>query len=142
LQGKSTQGLFRTLEDFEFRDGFFRLLWSIHGRAWGGGEARGGNLENFRAFLPPPIFWRERSEQLKESKFERKARIKIFELTFETCRSSDVYNYMIVYIIIGHRSNKIQILLDIDEFFSFFFQKNTNLLIYFIFYKKNFFFFF
>jgi hypothetical protein len=30
---------------------------------------------------------------------------------------------MIFYIIIGHRSNKIQSLLDIDEFFSFFFKK-------------------
>jgi hypothetical protein len=33
------------------------------------------------------------------------------------------------YIIIGHRSNKKQILLDVDDFFSFFFQKNTNLFI-------------
>jgi hypothetical protein len=44
---------------------------------------------------------------------------KICALTFETCRSSDVYNYMIVYIIIGHRSNTIQSLLDIDDFFIF-----------------------
>jgi hypothetical protein len=53
---------------------------------------------------------------------------KICALTFETSRSSDVYNYMIFYIIIGHRSNKVQSLLDIDEFFSkkthfFFFEK-------------------
>jgi hypothetical protein len=45
---------------------------------------------------------------------------KICARTFETCRSSDVYNYMILFIIIGHRSNKIKILLDIDDFFSFF----------------------
>jgi hypothetical protein len=43
---------------------------------------------------PPPLFF-------GASKFRREAR------TFETCRSSDVYNYMIFYIIIGHRSNKI-----------------------------------
>jgi hypothetical protein len=41
-----------------------------------------------------------------------------------------VYNYMIFYIIIGHRSNKIQSLLDIDEFFSIFF-KNTKKLYFF-----------
>jgi hypothetical protein len=71
---------------------------------------------------PPPVF-------LGASKFAREARIKICARTFETCRSSDVYNYMIFYIIIGHRSNEIQILFYIDDFFSFFSPKNTNLLI-------------
>jgi hypothetical protein len=37
--------------------------------------------------------------------------------------SPDVYNYMIFYIIIVDRGNKIQILLDIDEFFSIFFKR-------------------
>jgi hypothetical protein len=37
--------------------------------------------------------------------------------------TSDLCNYMIFYIIIGHMGNKIQILLDIDEFFSFIFKK-------------------
>jgi hypothetical protein len=45
--------------------------------------------------------------------------------TFETCRSSDVYNNMIFHIIIGDRGSKIQIILDIDNFFfDFFFEKN------------------
>jgi hypothetical protein len=48
---------------------------------------------------------------------------KICARTFETFRSSDLCNYMIFYIIIGHRGNKIQILLDIDDFFSFLFKK-------------------
>jgi hypothetical protein len=50
----------------------------------------------------------------------------LYARTFETCRSSDVYNYMIFYSIIGHRDNKIQILLDIciDNFLvNFFFEK-------------------
>jgi hypothetical protein len=51
------------------------------------------------------------------------ARIKICASTFETCRSSDLSNYMIFYIIIGHMGNKIQILLDIDDFFSILFKK-------------------
>jgi hypothetical protein len=29
LLGKRTPGLFRTLEDFEFRAGLFHLLWSV-----------------------------------------------------------------------------------------------------------------
>jgi hypothetical protein len=43
---------------------------------------------------------------------------------------------MIFYIIIGQRSNKIQSLLDIDEFFSFFFKK-TQFYFYFLFFEKN-----
>jgi hypothetical protein len=41
-------------------------------------------------------------------------------------RSSDVYYYIVFYIIIGHRGNKIQILLDIDDCFfaNFFFEIN------------------
>jgi hypothetical protein len=51
--------------------------------------------------------------------------------TFETCRSCDVYNSMIFYIIIGHRGNKnrgnkIQIVLDIDDFYLF--SKKHNFL--------------
>jgi hypothetical protein len=42
------------------------------------------------------------------------------------------------YIIIGHMGNKIQILLDIDECFSFFFQKTQIYFLFFIFLKKKF----
>jgi hypothetical protein len=91
-----------------------------------------------RPFLPkligppsPDIF--ARAKRAKASKFAREERIKICALTFETCRSSDVYNYMIFFIIIGHRSNKIQSLLDNDDFFSFFFKK-TQIYFYFLFF--------
>jgi hypothetical protein len=60
------------------------------------------------------------------SKFAREARIKNFAGTFETCRSSDLLNYMIFYIIIGHMGNKIQNLLDIDDFFSILFKKTKK----------------
>jgi hypothetical protein len=85
--------------------------------------------------LPPPTFFAQdkRAKANKASKFAREAPIKIFASTFETCRSSDLCNYMICYIIIGHMGNKIQILLDIDNFFSFFFKKTQ---IYFYFWKK------
>jgi hypothetical protein len=46
--------------------------------------------------------------------------------TFQGLHSERLWTptiYMIFYIIIGHRSNKIQSLLDIDELFSFFFKK-------------------
>jgi hypothetical protein len=43
---------------------------------------------------PPPGFF-TRAKRAKAIKFAREARIKICALTFETCRSSDVYNYMI-----------------------------------------------
>jgi hypothetical protein len=72
--------------------------------------------EFFRAIYPSPDLFPKligtppgfiaRAKQAKASKFAREARIKICELTFETGRSSHVYNYMIFYIIIGHRSNK------------------------------------
>jgi hypothetical protein len=68
---------------------------------------------------PPRLFF-------GASKFAREARIKNCARTFETCRSSDVYNYMIFYIIIGHMSNKIQILLD-NFGINFFFEKNCPL---------------
>jgi CCR4-NOT transcriptional regulation complex NOT5 subunit len=48
--------------------------------------------------------------------------------------------FSLVYIIIGHRSNKIQSLLDIDEFFSFFFKKTQNYLYFYFFencYTRN-----
>jgi hypothetical protein len=42
-------------------------------------------------------------------------------------------NYMIFYIIIGHMGNKIQILLEIDNFFQFcFVKKKHNFLIFLI----------
>jgi hypothetical protein len=74
----------------------------------------------------------KRAKASKASKFAREACIKFFASTFETCRSSDLCNYMIFYIIIGHMGNKIQILLDIDDFISFFFKKNTILFLFFI----------
>jgi hypothetical protein len=78
----------------------------------------------------------KRAKTNKASKFAREARIKSFASTFETCRSSNLCNYMIFYIIIGHRSNKIQSLLDIDHFFSFFFQK-TQIYFYFLFFWRK-----
>jgi hypothetical protein len=77
-----------------------------------------------RAPPPPDFFARaKRAKASKASKFALEARIKMLCNTFETCRSSDLSNYMIFYIIIWHMGNKIQILLDIDGFFSFFSKK-------------------
>jgi hypothetical protein len=88
---------------------------------------------------PPGIFARLASEASKSQQIRAR---KICALNFETCRSSDVYNYIIFYIIIGHRSNKIQSLLDIDEFFSFFFKKTQQQNFLYIFGKINLIFFF
>jgi hypothetical protein len=84
---------------------------------------------------PPPGIFRA-SEASKSQQIRARSAQKICALTFETCRSSDVYNYMIFYIIIGHRSNKIQSLLDINEFFSFFFKKTQKKIFVFFWRKK------
>jgi hypothetical protein len=66
--------------------GPFYVMGSYVGVGPGGGE----NFSQIKRDPPPGFF--VRAKRAKASKF---ARIKICALTFETCRSSDVYNYMI-----------------------------------------------
>jgi hypothetical protein len=80
--------------------------------------------------LPHPIFSRERSKQKLAKRVN--SRIKICASTFETCRLSDLCNYLIFFIIIGHMGNLIQILLDI-AILTVFFQFCSKKHIFFIF---------
>jgi hypothetical protein len=90
----------------------FELLGGFLGAVVGGGVTPPGKV--LGPFYPPPNLC-SHFTALPLCFGGSKAHVKICACTFETCRSSDLYHYMIFYIILGHRGNKMKNVLDIDN---------------------------